>query len=253
MDVAADLTTPVPPDSNDAYAGTLLSLAVKYMRVTGDSLWWKLNLPRLKAVAYSNILSQVKPNGLVRVFQSPNPNGIGYLMDQCEVYSGLRDFAQYLIETNDRNATYCAGFGVNLGIAIHSMFDANANRWQWADVPCAPSDAWYPNLTAQIYPHLHDVHSADAPGDYYRLHRGFEVLCQGAPNWMSKPQDLYPWLVVGYYAITQQNLTAEATAMLSMVLQYYLPGLVNTGRLLVSEIGYVRGISAALASRQKAA
>jgi hypothetical protein len=29
------------------------------------------------------------------------------------------------------------------------------------------------------------------------------------------------------------------------VLQYYLPGSVNTGRLLISEIGYVRGIMAA--------
>jgi hypothetical protein len=33
--------------------------------------------------------------------------------------------------------------------------------------------------------------------------------------------------------------------MVSMVLQYYLPGSVNTGRLLISEIGYVRGIMAA--------
>jgi hypothetical protein len=28
------------------------------------------------------------------------------------------------------------------------------------------------------------------------------------------------------------------------VLQYYLPGSMNTGRLLISEIGYVRGIVA---------
>jgi hypothetical protein len=246
-DVAADLSTPVAPDSHDAYAGSFLSLAVRYVRATSDSTWWNANLGRLKAVAYSNLLTQLKPNGLVRAFQSPHPNGIGYLMDQCEAYAGLRDFGQYLIETNDADATYYSGFAMNLGIAIHTQFDANANLWFWCDVPSPPGDAWYPNLTAQIYPHLYDVHSTDAPGDYYRLHRGFEVLSLGAPDWSTRPQDLYPWLVVGYYAAVRREQPSEAQAMLSMVLQYFLPGLVNTGRLLISEIGYVRGILASAA------
>jgi len=30
--------------------------------------------------------------------------------------------------------------------------------------------------------------------------------------------------------------------MLSMVEEYFLPGLVNTGRMLISEIGYAKGI-----------
>lgn len=251
LDVAADLVTPVPPDSNDAYAGTFLTLAVKYVRATRDSTWWTANLGRLKAVAYSNILTQIKTNGLVRGFQAPNVNQTGYLMDQCEVYSGLRDFGQYLIETNDPDADYYASFAMHLGIAIHTLFDINANRWQWCDVPSPASNAWYPNLTAQIYPHLYDVHSNDAPGDYYRLHQGFTVLNQEAPDWPFKPQDLYPWLVVGYYAVSQQNLDADATEMLSMVLQYYLPGLVNTGYLLISEIGYVHGIMDLVSSKSK--
>jgi hypothetical protein len=253
MDVAADLSTPVAPDSNDAYAGTFLSLAVRYVRSTGDTTWWQANLGSLKMVAYSNLLTQVKPNGLVRAFQSPNPNGIGYLMDQCEVYAGLRDFGQYLIETNDTDATYYSSFAMNLGIAIHTQFDANANLWLWCDVPSPASNAWYPNLTAQIYPHLYDVHSTDATGDYYRLHRGFEVLTEAVPDWSTQPQDLYPWLVVGYYAALRQEQPVEALRMRSMVLQYYLPGLVNTGRLLISEIGYVQGIVAAAAASLNAA
>lgn len=243
-DVAADLSTPIAPDSNDAYAGTFLSLAVGYVRSAGDSAWWKANLGSLKRIAYLNLLTQVKPNGLVRAFQSPNMSGIGYLMDQCYVYAGLRDFGQYLLETKDPDAGYYSGFAINLGIAIHAQFDAHANRWLWCDAPLPPGNAWYPNLTAQIYPHLCDVHSADAPGDYYRLHRGFEVLTQTAPDWSTQPQDLYPWLVVGYYAALRREQPAEALSMLSMVLQYYLPGSMNTGRLLISEIGYVRGIVA---------
>jgi hypothetical protein len=242
-DVAADLVTRVAPDSHDAYAGTFLSLAVCYVRATGDSTWWKANLGRLKMIAYSNLLTQVKPNGLIRVFQAPNPNGIAYLMDQCEAYAGLRDFGHYLLETNDTDAGYYSSFAMNLGIAIHTQFDANANLWLWCDAPTPAGNAWYPNLTAQIYPHLHDVHSADAPGDYYRLHRGFEVLVQAVPDWSTQPQDLYPWLVVGYYAALRQELPAQALAMRSMVLQYYFPGSVNAGRLLISEIGYVQGIA----------
>lgn len=241
-DVANDLVTPVPPDSHDAYAGTFLSLAVKYARASADSIWWNANLPRLKAVAWCNLAKQIKANGLVRAFQAPAANGIGYLMDQCEAYAGLRDFGQYLIETDDPDAGYYSTFGMNLGIAIHSLFDANANRWNWCDVPSPAGNVWYPDITAQIYPHLYDVHSADAPGDYYRLHRGFDVLTAAVPNWMTEPQDLYPWLVVGYYAASCRNLTADARRMLDMALQYYLPGLVNTGRMLISEFGYAEGI-----------
>jgi hypothetical protein len=246
-DVAADLSTLLAPDCNDAYAGTFLRLAVRYTRSTGDSTWWKANLASLKALAYFNLLTQLKSNGLVRAFRPPNSNGIGYLMDQCEVYAGLRDFGQYLIETNDSDATYYSSFAMSLGGAIHTQFDANANRWLWCDVPSPAGNAWYPNLTAQIYPHLHDVHSADAPGDYYRLHNGFKVLSEAIPDWSTRPQDLYPWLVVGYYAALRQEQPAQSLAMLSMVLKYYLPGFVNTGRLLISEIGYVRGIMLAAA------
>jgi len=244
-DVAADLSTRVTPDSNDAYAATFLSLALAYVRSTGDSTWWNANLGSLKKIAYFNLLTQVKPNGLVRAFQSPNANATGYLMDQCLVYAGLRDFGQYLLETGDPDATYYSSFAMNLGIAIHTQFDAGANRWLWCDAPSSPSNAWYPNLTAQIYPHLCDVHSADAPGDYYRLHQGFQVLAQNAPDWYSRPQDHYPWLVVGYYAALRQEQPSQALSMLSMVLQYFLPGSMNTGQLLISEIGYVKGIEAA--------
>ena len=156
MDVAADLSTPVAPDSHDAYAGTFLGLAVRYVRSTGDAAWWQANLGSLKMIAYFNLLTQVKPNGLVRAFQFPNPNGIGYLMDQCEVYAGLRDFGQYLIETNDTDATYYASFAMNLGIAIHTQFDANREsrmalvRRAFAREQCVVSQPDRPDLPTSL-------------------------------------------------------------------------------------------------------
>jgi hypothetical protein len=241
-DVAADLSTRVPADSHDACAGTFISLAVRYTRTTGDKGWWLSNLDALKAIAYWNIVTQIKQNGLVRAFQAPAENGTGYLMDQCEAYAGLRAFGQQLLETGDRDGVYFSSFGRHLGNAIHTLFDSRLNLWNWCDVPSPESKAWYPNLTAQIYPHLHDVHSDDAPGDYYRLHRGYEVLQQAAPDWLNRPQDLYPWLVVGYYVAACQSQVPEALTMVNMALRYYLPGLVNTGRMLISEIGYAKAI-----------
>ncbi len=248
QDVAADLVTQTPPDSNDAYAGTFLRLAVQYARKTGDSAWWSANIASLKKIAYSNILTQIKPNGLVRAFQAPAANGIGYLMDQCEAYAGLRDFGQYLLDTNDSDSSYFSGFAPNLGIAIHGMYDYSQTLWNWCDVASPQSNAWYPNLTAQIYPHLYDVHSNDAVGDYTRLLSGYIVLDSAVPDWTARPQDLYPWLVVGYYAASCLKRTDLALEMLGMVRKYYLPGSVNTGHFLVSEIGYVAGIEQAAAS-----
>ena len=54
----------------------------------------------LKDMAYRNIALAVKPNGLTSVFQASRnqTNDAGYLMDNSEVYRGLRDFAAVLRE-----------------------------------------------------------------------------------------------------------------------------------------------------------
>jgi hypothetical protein len=243
-DIGPDLVSRVAPDSHDAYAGTFLGLAARYLRSSGDSAWWQANLSQLKAVAYYNLLTQIKPNGLVRAFQAPHPNGIGYLMDQCEAYQGLRDFGEALNLTNDPDAGYFSGFAVNLGIAVHRLFDPSRALWLWSDASPGGCDNWYPEMVAQIYPHLCDVHSSDAPGDYYRMQRGYEILRQTVPDWWNRPQDLYPWLAVGYYAALRQNNTNEAMAMLAMAQRFYLPGGVNTGHFAVCDLGYACGILA---------
>ncbi|MBZ0214779.1 MAG: hypothetical protein K8H99_13340, partial [Nitrospirae bacterium] len=51
----AQFQRPRQPDSHDAYAGTLLSLAAAYVRRTGDYDWLRYQRDMLKAVARANI------------------------------------------------------------------------------------------------------------------------------------------------------------------------------------------------------
>jgi hypothetical protein len=76
------------------------------------------------------------------------------------------------------------------------------------------------------------------------MQRGYEILRQTVPDWWNRPQDLYPWLAVGYYAALRQNNTNEAMAMLAMAQRFYLPGGVNTGHFAVCDLGYACGILA---------
>jgi len=134
QDWAEDLTTPHFPDSHDAYAGTLLSLAARYVTATGDVSWLHERRGKLAAIAEANILSQVKANGLVRVYQRPHVSNMGYLMDQCECYAGLRDFGRVLEAADDRSSSIYTGAAARLGEAINAVhYDARTRAWRWCD------------------------------------------------------------------------------------------------------------------------
>ena len=59
-DYSADPAAPgikalIPPDSNDAYAGTLLALAARHDAATGDGAWWQAHVAALKSIANAGI------------------------------------------------------------------------------------------------------------------------------------------------------------------------------------------------------
>lgn len=84
-------------DSDDSYAATFLSLAVAYTRITGDTAWFNANILTLKKIADNNLVNSEYPSsGLTHVFQQQSLYDLGYLEDNCEVYRGLKDFADYL-------------------------------------------------------------------------------------------------------------------------------------------------------------
>jgi hypothetical protein len=179
-DVAADddgtLGPPQPPDSHDAYAATLVALAARYVSVTRDAGWWRAHRAAIKALAYQNILVQIKPDGLVRVYQAgrqpagvdPHEAAIGYLIDNCEVYEGLRALATMLRAQGDADAPYYESFLAPLGKAIGALFDQTAGAWRPSDDVSGVETVFYPDCLAQIYPGLYGVSSGDAEVDRRR-------------------------------------------------------------------------------------
>lgn len=85
---------------------------------------------KLKEVAYRNLALTAKPTGLTSVFQAPRSatNSIGYLMDNCEGYRGLRDLASLL---RDRGETGDAGWAY-LNTTTPGWEDGHCDPYPWA-------------------------------------------------------------------------------------------------------------------------
>jgi len=157
---------PIAPDSEDAYAGTLLSLAARYREESHDDVWWRESVGTLEAVAYSKLLVRIKPDGLVRASAT---DATGYLMDNVEDYAGLRAFAAALRATHGRDAEYVHEFVAPLGTAIDHLYDERAHAYRWSDSDPLGAMVPYPACAAQVYTQLFDVRSGDRALD--RRHR----------------------------------------------------------------------------------
>lgn len=171
-DVAAgpsgELTSRQQPDSHDAYAGTFLLLAVRYVAATGDEDWWRAHVGAIKDLAYANILDQIKDDGLVRAFQngrqpasvSAAEASTGYLIDNSEAYAGLRALADRLRTERDPDAAYYEQFVPPLADAIAALFDPDAGAWRVSDQAGSVNHTFYPDCLAQVYPGLYGVASS---------------------------------------------------------------------------------------------
>jgi hypothetical protein len=139
---------PVAPDSLDAYAATFLALASRYTVQTGDTHWFRAHADALKAIAYARLLTQLKPNGLIR---ANTTDATGYLMDNIEDWSGLRAFGAVLQKIHDPDAAYVGRFVRPLERAIAGLFSAADGRFFWSDSDPIGELAPYPVCAAQVF------------------------------------------------------------------------------------------------------
>jgi len=225
--------TKVPSDSDDSYASTFLSLAVRYVRISGNWTWWEANKARIKELAYRNLALTAKLSGLTSVFQAPRSqtNSIGYLMDNCEGYRGLRDLASLLRERSEiAEANYYDLLATNCAEGIaNRIFNTAGKAFTASDAHAVPDSSFYPGTTCQVYPQAFGLRELSGYFD-----AGWAHLNSKSPGWEDGRHDPYPWAILGYTAALRGQF-AQARAK-----QASIEALFATNRSLVTinELGF---------------
>lgn len=151
-------------DSADSYGATFFSLLYRYFVRTGDRFLADENIDKLETIAYM-MYALLDDDGLSWVWSGHDSK---YLMDNCEVYMGLRDYTQLQKElweeTNSRYAepaerlreTIIRSLFNPLSLNFHFGLDRDGTLYesQWGK--------FYPDTLAQIYPIAWEVLPADS-------------------------------------------------------------------------------------------
>lgn len=231
-------------DSDDSYAATTLSVVARYLHASKNWAWWDANKAKLKTMAYRNLPVAVKPNGMTSVFQAPRSqsSSIGYLMDNCEVYRGLRDYAALLRERGEAvDATYYDSFATNIAARINnSLFDSARGAFTPSDADLTATTEFYAGTTCQVFPQAFGLTEL-AP--YFD--RGWAYLNRTTPNWQDGRYDAYPWAVLGFVA-AKRGATSQAQAQLQMINGKFQT---DRGLVTINELGFYQRAVSVLAGR----
>jgi hypothetical protein len=180
-------------DSTDSYAATFLSLAWAFWQ-TGDDdarAYIKAHSRQLSCIAGVLIHTQ-QSNGLT--WAKPDYQ-IQFLMDNTEVYRGLRDAASLLDALQKPKASNWYSERAELvakGIRDNLWDAANGNYFTYVGAPATDWTDWYPDSTAQLFPVLHGVISPSES----RAQELYETFNQKWPNWTTQFADPFPWVAV---------------------------------------------------------
>ncbi|MCR4397559.1 MAG: hypothetical protein NUV93_01180 [Firmicutes bacterium] len=190
-------------DSADAYAATFLTLVSEYYRKTGDIEFVRRRRPRIDMVA--GVLTSLQDgDGLVRV--KPRDSN-KYLMDNCEDFKGLVDWAYVLDALGDgESAARCRAAAARIAAAVeYRLWDEKASCYAWridrANLASKPSwRKWYPDAVAQLYPALSGLISPSS----MRARVLYDKFNRAFPYWPDvRMRHGYPWGLVARYAMTQ--------------------------------------------------
>jgi Bacterial Ig domain len=224
-------------DSTDSYAATFVSLAWNYYNNShGAAAPFLQGLrPQIDMVAGVLTNEDLLPNNLRQrdpadhlTYAKPD-YPIKYLMDNAEVYRGLRDAASlYALAFNDQ--TRASFFSQQADIvqnAINTKLfnSADNSYYTFLGAPTVDWTSWYtdpsgnPAAVAELFPALQgviDPNSTLAANLYNRFNASF-------PNWPNAVQDPgdYPWVLVGYTAALMKD-APRANDFIRMIEQQFI-------------------------------
>src|SRR3989344_2246118 len=201
----------------------------------------------LKNMAYRNLALTAKPSGLTSVFQSPRSqsNSSGYLMDNCEGYRGLRDFAALLRSRSElHEANYYDLLASNTAEGVSRfLFKAPAQAFLSSDAAPALTADFYPGTTCQVYPQafgLRELAGQSTAGwNYFNTH---------TPGWETGSHDPFPWAILGYVAALRGQ-TGLASAQLATIDKLFAA---NRRLVTINELGFYQRTKSVLAGNLSA-
>jgi hypothetical protein len=220
--VSGTVETPLnDADSTDSYAASFLSLAWAFWQTEDDDAraYIKTISRQLNCIG-SVLVKTQQNNGLT--WAKPDYQ-IQFLMDNAEVYKGLRDASHLfgaLRNPAARDRYNAHAVEVSQGIETNLWDAANNDYLTYVGAPTTDWTRWYPDSTAQLFPVLNDVISPSDP----RAQELYETFNQKWPNWSTQFSDAFPWVAVSGAAALMGD-TDRVNKYINLVQTNY----VNTG------------------------
>lgn len=215
-------------DSDDSYAAGVLSLACWYSHRNDGAAWFNANLKQLKFIATANLVDAIDPkhdltctfNRTESRFTEPlvvgkwnrehdkdqeaklNYRNVCQLMDNCEAYRGLKDFANRLTELGDADADTFERASETLSNGVKAMFAPESQSFRVSTVPSG-SIAFYPHRVIQVAP---EVYGVDLGPDTQALYQhAWSYLNAGGDRWWQGEikdgsNDGSPMMILAYAA-----------------------------------------------------
>ncbi len=234
-DASLQNITLVPSDSDNSYAATLVSLAARYLKASGNWAWWDANQAQLKAMVDANIAALQKANGLCRVFQLSRVSPVadyGYMMNNAEDYRALRDVASILAlrgESTLANHYNHIASTIAQSMLIY-LWDSGRSGFKISDQDAhADSTTFYPGTTCQVFPQAFGVSELST---YFAA--AYQFLNRYSPQWPNEIYDPFPWAILGYVAAKRGDDRRARTQMAATEKKYASqPALVT-----INELGF---------------
>jgi hypothetical protein len=234
-DASLQNITLVPSDSDNSYAATLVSLAARYLKASGNWAWWDANKAKLQAMVDANMVALQKTNGLCRVFQLSRVSPVadyGYMMNNAEDYRGLRDFASILAlrgESTLSNHYNNIATTIAQSMVIY-LWDSGRSGFKTSDQDAhADSTTFYPGTTCQVFPQAFGVSELST---YFTA--AYQFLNRYSPQWPNEIYDPFPWAILGYVAAKRGDTNRAQTQMAATEKKYASQAALVT----INELGF---------------
>ena len=192
--VSGTIETPLnDADSTDSYAATFLSLAWAFWQTDDDDARAYIKTLSHQLNCIGSVLTKTQQsNGLT--WAKPDYQ-IQFLMDNAEVYKGMRDAARLFDALQKAKVSdWYSAHAENVANGIRdNLWDAaHGNYFTCVGAPATDCTKWYPDSTAQLFPVLHGVIS---PSDL-RAKQVYKTFNTKWQNWSIQFADPFPWVAV---------------------------------------------------------